>query len=101
MFERLAEAEAAIHDVPIDRIHLHEVGALDSIIDIVGAVFGMEWLGVDDVIGVAVERGQRNGLVRAWRVSRCRRQPPRGFLPACRSTPEPWRASSSRQPARC
>ena len=50
LFEKLAEAEAAIHDVPIERIHLHEVGALDSIIDIVGAVFGMEWLGADEVI---------------------------------------------------
>lgn len=50
LFERLAEAEAAIHDVPLDRIHLHEVGALDSIIDIVGAVHGMEWLGADEVV---------------------------------------------------
>jgi uncharacterized protein (TIGR00299 family) protein len=45
LFERLAEAEAAIHDMPIDQVHLHEVGALDSIIDIVGAVYGLEWLG--------------------------------------------------------
>ena len=45
LFERLAEAEAAIHDMPIDAVHLHEVGALDSIIDIVGAVYGLEWLG--------------------------------------------------------
>jgi uncharacterized protein (TIGR00299 family) protein len=50
LFEKLAQAEAAIHEVPIERIHLHEVGALDSIIDIVGAVFGMEWLGADEVI---------------------------------------------------
>jgi len=50
LFDRLAEAESAIHAVPVDRIHLHEVGALDSIIDIVGAVHGMEWLGVDEVI---------------------------------------------------
>ncbi|MEO7276297.1 MAG: nickel pincer cofactor biosynthesis protein LarC [Vicinamibacterales bacterium] len=50
LFDRLAEAESAIHDVPVDRIHLHEVGALDSIIDVVGTVHGMEWLGVDEVV---------------------------------------------------
>src|SRR5262249_21133395 len=49
MFRRLAEAEAAIHQTPVDQIHLHEVGALDSIIDIVGIVFAMEWAGVDRV----------------------------------------------------
>ena len=50
LFETLALAESEIHGVPVERIHLHEVGALDSIIDIVGAVFGMEWLGADEVI---------------------------------------------------
>src|SRR5262249_3407356 len=49
LFERLADAEATIHNVPIEKVHLHEVGALDSIIDIVGAVYGFEWFGVDDV----------------------------------------------------
>jgi uncharacterized protein (TIGR00299 family) protein len=49
LFERLAAAEAAIHSTPIEKVHLHEVGALDSIIDIVGAVFGFEWLGIDDI----------------------------------------------------
>ncbi len=49
LFSRLAEAEAAIHDMPIDTVHLHEVGALDSIVDIVGAVYGLEWLGADVV----------------------------------------------------
>jgi uncharacterized protein (TIGR00299 family) protein len=50
LFRRLGEAEAAIHDVSLEEIHLHEVGALDSIIDIVGVVYGMEWLGADRVV---------------------------------------------------
>jgi uncharacterized protein (TIGR00299 family) protein len=50
LFRRLAEVEAAIHQMPVDRVHLHEVGALDSIIDIVGTVFGLEWFGSDRVI---------------------------------------------------
>jgi hypothetical protein len=57
LFDRLAEAEAAIHDVPLDRIHLHEVGALDSIIDIVGVVYGMEWLGLDEVMASPLNVG--------------------------------------------
>ena len=44
LFRRLAETEALIHQKPIEDIHLHEVGAVDSIIDIAGAVFGLEWV---------------------------------------------------------
>jgi pyridinium-3,5-bisthiocarboxylic acid mononucleotide nickel chelatase len=57
LFERLAEAEAAIHDMPVEKVHLHEVGALDSIIDIVGAVFGLEWLGVDRIVSSPLNVG--------------------------------------------
>ncbi|HEX8845439.1 MAG TPA: nickel pincer cofactor biosynthesis protein LarC [Pyrinomonadaceae bacterium] len=47
IFSRLAEAEARIHNVPVERIHFHEVGALDAIIDVVGACIGFELLGVE------------------------------------------------------
>jgi uncharacterized protein (TIGR00299 family) protein len=50
LFDRLAEAEAAIHSMPVEKVHLHEVGALDSVIDIVGCVFALEWLGVEQVV---------------------------------------------------
>jgi uncharacterized protein (TIGR00299 family) protein len=57
LFERLAEAEAAIHDTPIEKVHLHEVGALDSIIDIVGAVYGFDWFGIDDIMSSPLNVG--------------------------------------------
>ncbi len=62
LFERLAEAEAAIHDTPIERVHLHEVGALDSIIDIVGAVYAFESFGITDVAASPLNVG--GGTVR-------------------------------------
>jgi hypothetical protein len=62
LFERLGETEAAIHGTTVDKVHLHEVGALDSIIDIVGAVFALEWLGVDEVVASPLNVG--SGTVR-------------------------------------
>lgn len=50
LFDRLAEAEASVHNMPVDKVHLHEVGALDSIIDIVGTVFALEWYAADRIV---------------------------------------------------
>jgi uncharacterized protein (TIGR00299 family) protein len=63
MFQRLGEAEAAIHQMPVEKVHLHEVGALDSIIDIVGTVFAMDWTGADRVVCSPLNVG--GGMVHA------------------------------------
>jgi pyridinium-3,5-bisthiocarboxylic acid mononucleotide nickel chelatase len=47
IFRKLGEAEAAVHDVPLEKIHFHEVGAIDAIVDIVGACIGFAALGID------------------------------------------------------
>ena len=63
LFARLGEAEAAIHGTSFDRVHLHEVGALDSIIDIVGTVHALEMLNVDRVVASPLNVG--SGSVRS------------------------------------
>jgi uncharacterized protein (TIGR00299 family) protein len=57
IFTRLAEAEARVHDVPVERIHFHEVGALDAILDVVGACVCFELLGVERFLSSALHVG--------------------------------------------
>jgi pyridinium-3,5-bisthiocarboxylic acid mononucleotide nickel chelatase len=47
IFQKLGEAEARVHDVPLERIHFHEVGAVDAIVDIVGTCIGFSTLGIE------------------------------------------------------
>jgi uncharacterized protein (TIGR00299 family) protein len=63
LFQRLAEAEASIHQMPVEQVHLHEVGELDSIIDIVGAVFALEWMAADRIVCSPLNVG--GGMVRS------------------------------------
>lgn len=49
-FTHLGEAEAAVHGVSIDKVHFHEVGAIDCIIDIVGTMIGMEYIGASELV---------------------------------------------------
>jgi uncharacterized protein (TIGR00299 family) protein len=50
IFESLARVEGHIHDLPPDQVHFHEVGAVDSIIDIVGTVYALEALGIERLL---------------------------------------------------
>ena len=62
MFLLIAEAEAKIHGVSVDEIHFHEVGAVDSIVDITGAAICLEYLNPDRILGSTIELG--SGMVK-------------------------------------
>ena len=57
VFTRLAEAEAAVHGTTVEKVHFHEVGAIDAIVDVVGAVAALRLLGVTRVLSSAVVVG--------------------------------------------
>ncbi len=57
IFQRLAEAEAVVHNCPVEDVHFHEVGHIDTIVDIVGSVYAFHLLGIDKVISSPVDTG--------------------------------------------
>ena len=57
VFQKLGQAEAGVHGVPIKRVHFHEVGAADSIADIVGACVALDLLGINEVHCSAINVG--------------------------------------------
>jgi uncharacterized protein (TIGR00299 family) protein len=62
LFERIGRAEAKVHGVPIEEVHFHEVGAVDSIVDLCGAAVALDLLGWPRVVSAPPELGR--GLVR-------------------------------------
>lgn len=57
VFVRLGEAEAKVHGTTIDQVHFHEVGAVDSIVDIVGSVIGISALGIEKIYSSPLSLG--------------------------------------------
>ena len=58
IFYNLAVAEGKVHNVSVDDVHFHEIGAVDSIIDIVGSVIGLKKLGIEQIICSSLPLGR-------------------------------------------
>jgi len=58
VFRRLAEAEAAVHGETVETVHLHDVGAVDAIVDVMGSVAGLRLLGVQSLYASALPLGE-------------------------------------------
>ncbi len=58
IFHEIAKAEATVHGTTVDQIHFHEVGAIDSIVDIVASAIGFDLLGVEEVISSPIPTGR-------------------------------------------
>ena len=63
VFRKLAEAEGAVHGIPPNEVHFHEVGATDAIVDIVGTCLGLDWLDIQEFYFSAMPTG--GGTVKA------------------------------------
>jgi uncharacterized protein (TIGR00299 family) protein len=57
MFRRIGEAEARVHGCALDKVHFHEVGGIDAIVDIVGTALGIDYLGIERVVSANVPVG--------------------------------------------
>ncbi|NNK85712.1 MAG: nickel pincer cofactor biosynthesis protein LarC [Desulfobacterales bacterium] len=58
IFSRIASAEAKIHQCPVDKVHFHEVGGVDAIVDIVGTALCLEYLGIKKIIASTIPLGR-------------------------------------------
>ena len=88
IFLRLGEAEAKVHGVELSKIHFHEVGAVDSIIDIVGSAVGLDLLGVDRFEASPVPPGK--GWIKAAHGRMALPAPPRRRFSKGSRSPNRW-----------
>ena len=58
IFRRVAEVEAGIHGLPVEQVHLHELGGVDTMVDVVGTLVGLEELGVEQVYASPLPLGR-------------------------------------------